>query len=388
VICQLDASTYEELVRQQKIVVEQARAEKLQAESTFQAAQMALRELREGLEKQTLQELEAQIALAESDKTRLVDRLAWSERMFQRGYVPKSQVVTDRQSLQTAAITLDRAKQAYDVFRRYTMPTELRTYQADIDMARNELEYQELRFQRQVERLAHFELQVEHCTIRAPHDGLVIYNNPRNKRYTIEEGLPVNEKMRLFNLPDLSQMQVEARFHESIINRVRPGQPARVQIEAMSGRLLEGHVVSIVPVPRSVQQDRMQSDEVKNYIGYIELSSIPQGLKPGMTAEVEVLTGGREDALVIPTAALTVEDGQDVCYVARPDGLVRRKIKVGESNSDLLEVTEGISEGEEVVLDPSRIDDLPALVSETPDLDVSDHPGLANVVESAPQPAN
>ncbi len=74
-----------------------------------------------------------------------------------------------------------------------------------------------------------------------------------------------------------------------------------------------------------------------------------------MSAEVEILTARRPDALVIPPAAVKVEDGHEVCYVVGAEGPERREIAVGQVTPDLLEVTGGLNEGEEIVLEPHRI---------------------------------
>ena len=111
--------------------------------------------------------------------------------------------------------------------------------------ARATLEYQDLRLQRQLDRLATLEKQVEHCTIRAPHDGFVIYANNADRELFIEPGLPVRERQQLFYLPDLNDMEVVAMLHESIVNQVDPGMRATVQVEGLSNRRIEGHVTKI-----------------------------------------------------------------------------------------------------------------------------------------------
>jgi HlyD family secretion protein len=52
---------------------------------------------------------------------------------------------------------------------------------------------------------------------------------------------------------------------------------------------------------------------------------------------------------------MTVEEGQEFCYVVRQDHLERRTVRVGQSTSSLLEITGGLDEGEEIVLDPALV---------------------------------
>ncbi len=65
--------------------------------------------------------------------------------------------------------------------------------------------------QRQIDRLAMLERQVEACTIRAPHDGFVIHANDARRQIVIEEGMPVRQRQPLFYLPDLKDMEIVAQ---------------------------------------------------------------------------------------------------------------------------------------------------------------------------------
>jgi HlyD family secretion protein len=311
---------------------------------------MAVREYRDGLMVQVRKDMNGRIALSQSDWERATDRLAWSRRMLQKGYLPKSQVTTEEFALNRIALTLKQGRMALELFEKFSAPKYLQILRSDVLAAEAVLNYQTRRLQRNEERLAYLQRQVERCTIRAPHDGFVIYANEEMKNVRIEPGLAVRQKQRLFYLPDLAQMEVAALLHESVVKDAKPGMRARVRVEALPDRVLEGHIDSIAQLP-------MQNffNEVKYFVGVVKLDTVPRGLMPGMSAEVEIRTLHRPDVLAIPSEAMTVEQGQDVCYVAHHDGLERREIKVGQINRDLLEVTEGLDEGEEVVLDPTRL---------------------------------
>jgi len=206
---------------------------------------------------------------------------------------------------------------------------------------------------------------VEKCTIRAPHDGFLIYANEDEDDVRIELGTTVRENQDLFFLPDLTKMLVRTTLHETIVQRVQAGMPARVAIEALPNVRLEGEVVSVAPLPMSKWSWR-QADDVRNFEGIVELHVIPEGLLPGMTAEVEILTATAQDALVIPPTALAFEDGRDVCYVASPTGVERREVMVGQYNTQMIEITGGLDEGELVVTDPGRIDRKTVMIVDTP----------------------
>ena len=94
--------------------------------------------------------------------------------------------------------------------------------------------------------------------------------------------------------------------------------------------------------------------DVRYFDGKVKLDNPPRGILPGMTAHVEIALNRRDNVLAVPVEAVTEEDGREICYVAHDDGLERREVKLGESTQDFLEISEGLHEGEQVVLNPAH----------------------------------
>jgi multidrug efflux pump subunit AcrA (membrane-fusion protein) len=101
------------------------------------------------------------------------------------------------------------------------------------------------------------------------------------------------------------------------------------------------------------QNDGWRGGGVKEYQTQVSIDDLPKdaGLRPGMTAEVKILIKTVENALTVPVQAVTEFDSDQVAYVAGAGGLERRKLKVGESNEQLIQVLEGLVAGERVALD-------------------------------------
>jgi HlyD family secretion protein len=76
-----------------------------------------------------------------------------------------------------------------------------------------------------------------------------------------------------------------------------------------------------------------------------------------MSAEVELQLGHRRDVLAIPSEAVSVDHGRNICHVIGPSGPERREITPGGSTLDLIEVTDGLNEGESVLLNPPQVFD-------------------------------
>ncbi len=349
VLAVLDSSDYEELLRLQKITVERAAADKVQAELDLDIAKLAVREFEEGTMRETIEDFEGTILLSRSDLERASDRLAWCRRMYQKGYIAAGMLSSEKYRNAQLSVALRQQESAYELFKKYTAPKNLKILRGTVKAAENVLNYQQSRLRRHRQRLALLEEQVANCTIRAPHDGFVIYANNNNREVYIEEGMPVRQHQQLFYLPDLNEMEVVAMLHESIVEQVSPAMRAHVQIEAFRNRRIEGHVTSIAPI--SLFNWRT---DVKYFEGIVKLENVPSGLKPGMTAEVELAMPRRENVLAIPSEAIRIENGHDICFVVHDDGLERREVQLGQATRELTEVTHGLEEGEQVVLNPSR----------------------------------
>jgi HlyD family secretion protein len=352
VLCVFDSSGFTELVRQEQIEVEAARAEHRQAELTLETARAALREYREGTLLQRAKEFESRSALLDSDYERQRGHVTWADRMLEKGYLSRAAVLSARQALERIAHERSVAEQEFGVFRHFTAPKEVRQLESEIEGAQATFGFQSMRLKSHEERLAFLREQAEKFTIRAPHDGMVVYSPIFAWRgIPLQEGAEVFQHEELFFLPDLSRMEVEVAVHESMGARVRVGMTAEVRIIALPGRRFSGKVVSIEQLPRV----NYKGWEMRlHFFARVRLDPTPPGLRPFQSAEVRFDTGRVEDALVIPAEAMAMADGRRCCYVVGPAGLERRAITIGHATPEFLEVTDGLEEGEQVVLHPGR----------------------------------
>ena len=352
-LCELDSADYQELVRRQTIGVQKAMAEHRGAQLNLEIAEINLQSYMEGSVRQAEQEFEGQVALNTSGLARQEDRLAWARRMMDKGYASLSQVTGEEAALLRLKFTLDQIRMSYQNYRRYSLPRDTRSLQSQVEGARANLNYQTTRLKLEEERLALFEEQVKRCTMRAPNDGFVIYANEPGEPQRIWEGASIRQRQRMFYLPDLDRMEVQTMVHETVVDRVDVGMPARVRFEALPGRSAEGRVKSVARLPLLDQNSG--AGDVKYYLAVVQLETVPSGLRPGMSAEIEIITSRLPEALVLPPVAITVEKGQEVCYVIGEGGIERREVKVGQRNSNYTQVLEGLEEGEKIVLEPSEV---------------------------------
>ena len=201
--------------------------------------------------------------------------------------------------------------------------------------------------------LEQYEGQLEKCQIKATQDGVVAYANEPwyDSSRQIREGAQVFNRQKIFSLPDMSRMQVKLSIHESMVKKVKEGQIAEIRIDAFPQIVLTGKVKSVSQLADSNRS--FMSGGAKEYTSIVTIEKMPdEELRPGMTAEVRVMVKTLSDVLVIPLGAVAERRGKHYSFVEEKDGTTeRREIKVGDSNEKVIQVLEGLTEGERVVLD-------------------------------------
>ena len=113
-------------------------------------------------------------------------------------------------------------------------------------------------------------------------------------------------------------------------------------------RALDGKVASVAAVTRPAG---WWTGSVVKYDTIVELPSVP-GLKPRMSAEVEITMARHEDVLTIPVSAVVETEEGYFCWVQTAEGARRRSLRLGDTNDKSVVVTAGLKEGDEVVLNP------------------------------------
>ena len=325
-------------------------------DSIYEIAQLAVKEYNEGTIQTTVQQMEGSLAMARSDLSAPSSGLEWTKMMNKKGYSSFAQIETDKHTVTTSDLALQRLVGSYDLFMRFTKPKTEKTLQGDVTAALTSMNNEYVKLQRQLERFEVLKKQLERCTILAPHDGVVYYvqnsdsrGGPNSQNGPIEEGLAVRQKQELFYLPDLTDMEIQIALNESVVNRIAPGMRAQVRFEALPKVVLEGSVSTVDQIP--VKQSN-RGEDIRYFRSIVKLDRSGKGLKPGMTAQVEIEPGPRENVLAVPHEAVVMEQNRKVCFVPQEDHLERREVKVGQATTDWIEVTEGLAEGDEVALNP------------------------------------
>ena len=201
-------------------------------------------------------------------------------------------------------------------------------------------------FKKEEEKFARFKLQLEKCKIYAPQSGLVAY--PNNKTMEVREGLPVIYRQKLLSIPNLDSMQVETRIHESALDQVKAGLPVRVTVDAFPGTSYDAVVKSVAVLP---EQNSWSGNDTKVYQTIVTITDKVEGLKPGMTAISEILINKLPDVVTVPLQAVVEKD--DKTYVVVKDDhehMQPRFVELGEASDTRVSIQSGLREGESIAV--------------------------------------
>jgi multidrug efflux pump subunit AcrA (membrane-fusion protein) len=355
-LVELDASQLEDQINQQKITFEKARSALVQAEKDFQVAEISVKEYLEGTYKIELQTAETQITIAQENLRTSQNVLQHSQRMFRKGYISSLELEGQQFSVQRSQLELDSARTAKDVLENFTKVKMLKDLESKVETAKAKMESEKASFSLEESRLKRLEDQKGFCVINAPQSGMVVYANEQSgMRFggqqgpQIEEGATVRERQTLLRLPDLSQMQVKVAVHETKVELLRVGMRARIRI---LDRDEQGSVSSVANQPEPTS---FFSASVKEYGTIVKIDGQPEGLRPGMTAEVEILVADLKDVLTLPVAAVVEQRGKYFCWVTAAGKTERRPLVLGLTNDRFVEVKDGVSEGDKVLLNPRAV---------------------------------
>ncbi len=217
-----------------------------------------------------------------------------------------------------------------------------RVQQIEANLAANEAQRRALRIDlgasaaRAAANLQSLTSRVADTEVRSPMDGVVLLRR-------VEPGEVVAINQTLFRVGDTRRLILEVMVDEADVSRVnsgeegRPGSVAAVSLLAFGATIFRGKVFEVLP---DANRER------KAFLAKVRLDAPPPGLRSGMTAEVNVIASERPGVLLVPTDA--VQEGS--VWAVREGKLARQPVKLGLRDLLKVEVTEGLQEGAQVVV--------------------------------------
>ena len=353
-LVRLDTLLIEEQIDQRTKYAHWSRSSAERSAANVASAQLKVSQYEQGTYVASLMKLQKDLVVAESKLRSAENILQHTRLMAQSNYKSNIEVEEKEFAVEQAQLDVKLKKTEIDVLKRFTRNERLQSLRGELAAAQATHKANAERSTADASRRDRALKEFENCVVRAPQSGMVIHPNiAKWLTAPIAEGSTVRKDQVLLRMPDLAKMQVKLNIHESLVDRLEKGLPAKVSLPNMT---IDGTVSSVASIakPASI----WSGYEVK-YDTYIELPSA-KGLMPGMSAEVEVIVARHEDVLTIPVAAITETEAEsDVeteeeyfCWVKTPTGVERRQLALGDSNGVFTVVEKGLKAGDEVILNP------------------------------------
>ena len=201
----------------------------------------------------------------------------------------------------------------------------------------------------------------EELTIKAPENGMVIYDRDWNGRKK-EKGSQVSAWMPVVaTLPDLSAMVSKTYVNEVDISRIKEGQKVEIGLDAFPEKQLSGTVTHVA----NIGEQRPNSD-AKVFEVTVEVHEADTTLRPAMTTSNMIITNYVENVLLVPLEAVHSQ-GDSITYVFHKNGLAtsRREVALGAKGNDMVVIAEGLEEDDVVYLSvPKGSEDKPIALLE------------------------
>lgn len=166
----------------------------------------------------------------------------------------------------------------------------------------------------------------------------------------LEEGLMVRQRQELIRLPDVSKMLAEIKIEETRVAQVKAGMTAYIAVRNIPHRRFKGTVRRVAFLP-DAQASWMNPDKKVFPTDILVEEELPI-LKPGVSANVEVIITNLTKVLSVPIQTVARLNGESVCFIKKGARVTPVPVTTGWFNDAFIEITSGLKEGDLVLLAP------------------------------------
>jgi len=265
--------------------------------------------------------------------------------------IAKAQVAVEENNIKYYKKALDRISKLNAS--KYSTEKELEAAERDYDNAVAQMVLEQAQVKQAEASLNSAKTELSYTEIKSPVDGIVISK-------AVEVGQTVAASFstpELFSVAeDLTKMQIEASVVEADISKVKEGQTARFTVDSYPDEYFIGKVVQ-------VRNEAVSISNVISYTVVIEIDNSELKLKPGMTANVEIITAEEKDVLLAPNQALRfyMEEGADAkryqdrgIWIMRKGTPMRIVVKNGVSDDNNTKIiSDELKAGDMVIISKS-----------------------------------
>lgn len=357
-----------------EVVKKQAESDIALATRDLRFAQEDLKQYIDGEFPKLLNEANSRITLEQEELENSSNKLEWSRMLRDQKYISDSELEADRLARGRASLDHELAVANRDLLQNYTYRRTLDQLQSDIEEAQRALERVELttrsdiiqaqadldnkraELDQQRAKLDKLVDQIAKARIISPANAMVVYASSarsggwRGNDEPLAEGQQVRERQELIHLPTTDAIMVELKVHESNLDKIVVGLAVRVRVDAIPGKVYNGRISSIAPLPDG--QSMWMNPDLKVYRTVVHLENSEEALRTGMSCQCDIYIDHYESTVYVPLQAVVRHQGQPVVYVRAATGFERRTVEIGRDNNRVVVIASGLGEGDVVSLAP------------------------------------
>ena len=284
----------------------------------------------------TAQTGRSRVLVAQGEVTNALAALGQAQAGLQTAQANLAQIPSAREDTRVASEAVDQAQSGLQqaISNRSQIPVareDINAAQAAVAAARAQL------LQAQV--------TLGYARIYSPVNGVV------NTKLT-DVGQTAGQGAALMNLVSLDRVYFEAQVSESNVGQIKPGQPAKISIAAVSNRPLNGYVSDVIPTADA----RTRQFRVR-----ITIPNAPRELTPGAFARATLSTQRVSNALLVPDQAIVQGDNKTELLLAMPQGkkaqVKRRTVQIGISQGGQTQIIGGAQRDDKVIIGNTDLED-------------------------------
>ena len=301
----------------------------------LEVAKAERRKVLQGLEKERI-DLDLEVERKELARKRAALQIVEGVNLISKLELDKAKL-----DLETAELELGLAKEALKAFEK-KKSTALKI--EDLKVAAAERSVSERR------------TGLELVEVRAPIGGVVYapYTRLNWQRTKVAPGVVARPGDKVLEIPDLSKYHVSVYVRQRDAVMIEQGDEAIVTPLILSEQAISGRVIKKeeFATTRNERLDtKTASGNLKEYLIKVEMDQAPEALRPGNSARVQIQAPLLDEALMLPVSFLdrVEREGESAWEVERPDGS-RQPVEIGRTNLTHVQILDGLSEGDEVVL--------------------------------------
>jgi HlyD family secretion protein len=294
-----------------------------QAEATLRTAQANLANLLAGARVEKIEQAKAALHQSQANLIQVEKEYQRMKQLASIGAVAERQLDAAIAQYESAMAQVKQAQEQLDMLEKG--PTE-----EEIEIARAQVSQAEAG-------LAVAKKNLKDTLMEAPFSGIV------TARY-VDEGVQIYTapKTDILKLTDVGRIKVRVPISERDFPKVKVGIPVECKMDALPGEIFQGKITRIIPEINPIS---------RNFDVEVEIPNPNLRLKSGMFATICLLVGQKVGVSISRDILITDQvTGVSYVFVVEGDQAVRRRLTLGERSGLLIEVLEGLKEGETLVI--------------------------------------